>query len=114
MSQIRSATLLRALNISISIIAARVILFTIFIVYILVFDGKLKAEPVFVTMSIFNTLRHTMTWLFPNSISLAAEVYVSCGRVQVCNWFNLALLIAYCTNNIEILTEIFASRRSRN
>ena len=82
MSKIRSATFLRALNISISIIAARVILFTIFIVYILL-GGKLEAEVVFVTMSIFNTLRHTMTWFFPQSIALAAEIYVSCKRVQV-------------------------------
>lgn len=82
MARIRQATLLRALNISISIIAARVILFTIFIIYVLM-GGHLKAEPVFVVMSIFNTLRHTMTWFFPQSIALAAEVSVSCGRVQV-------------------------------
>jgi hypothetical protein len=81
-SKIRQATFLRALNISISLISARVILFVIFIIYVLM-GGHLKAEPVFVVMSIFNALRHTMTWLFPQSIALATEVYVSCGRVQV-------------------------------
>jgi hypothetical protein len=82
MSKIRQATFLRALNISISIISARIILFVIFIIYVLI-GGHLKAEPVFVVMAIFNTLRHTMTWLFPQSIALTAEIYVSCGRVQV-------------------------------
>ncbi|CAG2180046.1 unnamed protein product, partial [Oppiella nova] len=81
MSKIRGSTLLRALNISISIISAKVIIFTIFIVYVLIGE-HLSAEKVFVTMAIFNTIRLTMTSFFPYMIGYAAEIYVSCKRVQ--------------------------------
>ena len=54
--------------------------------YILIFPKeKLTAEKVFVVMTIFNTLRHTMTWMFPQSVGIGSELYVSCLRVQVCN-----------------------------
>ena len=84
MSKIRGSTLLRALNISISIISAKVIVFTIFIAYVLTGE-HLSAEKVFVTMAIFNTIRLTMTSFFPYMIGYAAEIYVSCKRVQVCD-----------------------------
>lgn len=82
MRKIRSATLLRALNISISQIAARVIVFCIFITYALL-GGNLAAERVFVVMTIFKNCQNTMTWFFPQSVALSAEIYVSCKRVQV-------------------------------
>ncbi|CAG2178982.1 unnamed protein product, partial [Oppiella nova] len=116
MSKIRGSTLLRALNISISIISDKVIVFTIFIVYVLIGE-HLSAEKVFVTMAIFNTIRLTMTFFFPNMIGYAAEIYVSCKRVQVCDpvkgiqykdsdldvkknsdGFNIALIDAQMTN----------------
>lgn len=81
MIQIRNATFLRAMNISISLVAGRIILFSMFITYVL--QGHfLNADKVFVVMTIVNTLRHTMTWLFPNSIALLSELSVSCKRVQ--------------------------------
>jgi hypothetical protein len=43
----------------------------------------LNAEAVFVTMAFFNTLRITMTWFFPQSIALGAELMISCKRIQV-------------------------------
>ena len=82
MAKIRQATFLRALNISISVVAGRIILFAIFITYV-VQGNTLNADKVFVVMSVINTVRHTMTWLFPNSIALFSELIVSCKRVQV-------------------------------
>jgi hypothetical protein len=43
----------------------------------------LNAEAVFVTMALFNTLRLTITLYFPRSISLGAELMISCERIQV-------------------------------
>ncbi|CAG2163514.1 unnamed protein product [Oppiella nova] len=108
MAKIRGSTLLRALNISISIIAARVILFAIFIVYVLL-GGQLKAETVFVTMSIFNTIRNTMTWFFPQSIALAAEIYVSCQRVQ-----RFLLLEEIENQSIEYKDNDFVNEKNKN
>ncbi|XP_027205501.2 ATP-binding cassette subfamily C member 4-like [Dermatophagoides pteronyssinus] len=79
--QIRNATFLRAMNISISLVAGRIVLFAMFITYVL--EGHfLNADKVFVVMTVVNTLRHTMTWLFPNSIALLSELSVSCNRIQ--------------------------------
>ncbi|XP_054158176.1 ATP-binding cassette sub-family C member 4-like [Oppia nitens] len=81
MKQIQKSILLKALNGSISTISPRVIIFVVLITH-LVLGGKLTAETVFVTMSIFNELRFTMTFAFPQSIALTAELYVSCKRIQ--------------------------------
>lgn len=79
---IRKATMLRALNISISLVSGRLLIFAIFMVYVIQ-GNTLNADKVFVVMSIINTLRHTMTWLFPNSIALLSELIVSGQRIQV-------------------------------
>ena len=77
---------MRAFNIALSITISRIILFCCFVTYVLVFPTeRLSAEQVFVVMTIFNTLRHTMTWMFPQSVGIGSELYVSCLRVQVCN-----------------------------
>lgn len=52
------------------------------VVYVI--EGNtLNSDKVFVVMSIVNTIRHTMTWLFPNSIAIFSELLVSCKRIQV-------------------------------
>jgi hypothetical protein len=43
----------------------------------------LNAEAVFVTMALFNTLKNTMTFNFPQAISLGAELMISSKRIQV-------------------------------
>ena len=81
MAKIRIATLLRALNLSISVISQRIILFVIFIAYVRG-NNKLSAEKVFVVMLIISFVRHKMTWLFPNSVALLYELKVSTRRIQ--------------------------------
>ncbi|XP_054158234.1 ATP-binding cassette sub-family C member 4-like, partial [Oppia nitens] len=81
MKQIQKSILLKALNGAISMISPRVIIFVVLITH-LVLGGKLTAETVFVTMSVFNGLQFTMTTAFPQSVALAAELYVSCKRIQ--------------------------------
>ncbi len=82
MERIRRACYLKAINLSIFFVASRMILFVCFVTFVLT-GHTLNAEAVFVTMALFNTLRITMTWLFPQSISLGAEVMISCKRIQV-------------------------------
>ena len=84
MVKIRLATLLRAFNLALSNTISRIILFCCFVTYVLVYpDEKLTAQKVFVVMTIFNTLKQTMTWMFPQSVGVGSELYVSCLRVQV-------------------------------
>jgi len=84
MSEIQNSILLRALNNIIGDMTPRAVIFAIFIVYVVI-TGHLGAEAVFVTMTIFNDLRMTMTFGFTQSIALSAELYVSCKRIQVLN-----------------------------
>lgn len=81
MGRIRRACFLKAVNLSIFFVASRVILFGCFITYVLL-GNQLSATGVFVTMALFNTLRITMTWLFPQAVALGAELLVSCRRIQ--------------------------------
>lgn len=81
MSKICQATFLRALNISIAVVAGRIVLFAILVTYI--FQGnKLNAHVVFVVMSYVYQVRHTLTWLFPNVVALFSEIAVSSKRIQ--------------------------------
>ncbi len=79
---IRRACFLKAINLSIFFVFPRMILFFCFVTFVLT-GHTLNAEAVFVTMALFNTLRITMTGYFPQSISLGAEVMISCKRIQV-------------------------------
>ena len=57
-------------------------LFGSFIIYIFL-GNVLDAEAVFVSMSLFNTLRLTMTYFFPMAVSQGSELLVVFKRVQV-------------------------------
>jgi len=45
--------------------------------------GKLNSETIFVTIALFESLRYSMTWMFPQAVSGASEILVSCKRMQV-------------------------------
>ncbi|CAG2179010.1 unnamed protein product, partial [Oppiella nova] len=79
--RIQRSCLLKAINLSLFFVASRVILFAAFITYVLT-GNLLTAKAVFVTMALFNTLRITLTLLFPNAIAQWAELKVSCSRIQ--------------------------------
>ena len=99
MSEIRKSILLKAFNNCIAMMTPRVVTFTIFVIHVLItghlgnFNQLTKlfyhliqwtgAEAVFVTMTVFNNLRFTMSYGFQQSIALTAELYVSCKRIQV-------------------------------
>ncbi|KAI1287409.1 ATP-binding cassette sub-family C member 4 [Halotydeus destructor] len=81
-NSIRRSCFLKATNISVFLISAKVILFASLITYILACGGELTAETVFVAMSLINVMRLTMTSLFPYAIQTGAEALVSCHRIQ--------------------------------
>ena len=57
-------------------------LFASFIVYIFI-GGRLDAETVFVTMSLFNALKSPVTKHLPQAIGTGAETLVALKRVRV-------------------------------
>ncbi|CAG2111248.1 unnamed protein product [Medioppia subpectinata] len=80
--RIRLGCFLKAINLSIYYAASHIILFAVFITYVLT-GNVLTAKAVFVSMSLFSTLRTTMTLQFPDAIRTTAELLVSCQRIQV-------------------------------
>lgn len=81
-SRIRTASFLKAINLALSFITTRIILFLVLLTYIWL--GNLPtARVVFVTMALLNVIRGTVTTYFPQAVAALAEVKVSCGRIQV-------------------------------
>ncbi|CAG2178373.1 unnamed protein product, partial [Oppiella nova] len=78
---IQRAHFLNAINLSVYLAAPRIILFACFMAYVLT-GNLLTAKAVFITMSLFNTLRTTLMTLFPYAIAQWAELMVSCSRIQ--------------------------------
>ncbi|XP_053204533.1 ATP-binding cassette sub-family C member 4-like isoform X2 [Panonychus citri] len=71
---------LRAINMSLSFVTTRVIIFSCFVTHILR-GFPLKADAIFVTLALFNTLRITLTLQFPQAVSTFFEALVSCKRI---------------------------------
>ncbi|CAG2167003.1 unnamed protein product [Oppiella nova] len=80
-NRVRMACFLRVINLSVYLVASRIVVFACFIAYVLT-GNLLTARAVFVTMTLFNTLRMTMTLQFPQAVAQGAELLVSCGRIQ--------------------------------
>ncbi|XP_074597278.1 ATP-binding cassette sub-family C member 4-like [Brevipalpus obovatus] len=80
-SRIRTACFLKAINLALSFITTRIILFSVLLTYIWL--GNLPtARVVFVTMALLNVIRGTVTTYFPQAVAALAEFKVSCGRIQ--------------------------------
>lgn len=88
---IKRSSLLRAINGALYFVATRLMLFASFIIHI-VLGGKLDAETVFVTMSLFNNMRVPVTNQFPAAIALIGETLVSCKRIQVRETLSLSCM----------------------
>ncbi len=82
MEQISMASIIKAMTLSLSFVSGRLVMFLSFVTYILM-GGKLNSESIFVTIALFERLRYSMTWMFPQAVSGASEILVSCKRMQV-------------------------------
>ncbi|CAG2117708.1 unnamed protein product, partial [Medioppia subpectinata] len=72
-NDIRKVCYLKAINLSLFLIATKIILFFCFLTYVLL-GHVLSSKSVFVTMALFNMLRITLTWIFPQGIAQGAEL----------------------------------------
>nr|AHK05652.1 ATP-binding cassette transporter sub-family C member 4 [Tigriopus japonicus] len=81
MDVIRRTAYFRGFNFSFFFVASKVILLAILIPYVL--TGQIiNAEKVFLTLSLYNTVRLSMTLFVPFAISMGSEGLVSIGRIQ--------------------------------
>lgn len=80
--KIRTGLLFKGINMSMFFVTSRIILFVCFILFIIL-GNTLTAEAVFVSMAVFNTLRIVFTLMFPQAITNASELKITCKRIEV-------------------------------
>ncbi|XP_074603997.1 ATP-binding cassette subfamily C member 4-like [Brevipalpus obovatus] len=106
MKKVRVATMLKAFNLALSFVTAKLILFACFLTYLLL-GNRLTARKVFVTVALFNTVKSTLTTQFPTAISVISDLLVTIERI---NNFLLLPEVASthrpCQENEEISVEV--------
>uniref|UniRef100_A0A4W3I4Q7 ATP binding cassette subfamily C member 4 (PEL blood group) n=1 Tax=Callorhinchus milii TaxID=7868 RepID=A0A4W3I4Q7_CALMI len=80
-SQILKSSYLRGLNMASFFIASKMILFFTFTVYVLL-GNPITASRVFVTVSLYNAVRLTVTLFFPSAIQTVSEGLISIKRIK--------------------------------
>ncbi|CAL1598298.1 unnamed protein product [Knipowitschia caucasica] len=80
-SKVLKSSHLRGLNMASFFCASKIILFCTFTVYVLL-GNTLSASRVFVTVSLYASVRLTVTLFFPNAIETLFESRVSVRRIQ--------------------------------
>ncbi|KAH8009213.1 hypothetical protein HPB51_012711 [Rhipicephalus microplus] len=79
---IQRTSVLRAVNMGLFFMSSKLVLFLCFVTFALL-GNTLTSECVFVSMSLFNSLRLAMTLYFPFGVGQGAETLISVKRLQV-------------------------------
>ncbi|KAK5891406.1 hypothetical protein CgunFtcFv8_018661 [Champsocephalus gunnari] len=79
--QILKSSYLRGLNMASSFASSKIIVFITFTVYVLL-GNTIDASTVFVTVSLYGTIKLTVTLLFPLAIEKLSETAVSVRRIE--------------------------------
>jgi len=82
MSKVGWTYVLRAVNLSLSFVLSKLIVFATLATFVIWGKGELTAENVFVAMSLFQNVRQCMTVNFPNGIASISETKVVLRRVE--------------------------------
>ena len=78
--KIRKSAFLRAINISLFYVSAKIIIFLIFSIWVMQ-GNDLDAKTVFLTFALMNHVRLSITLFFPNAISFGGEGLISFKRI---------------------------------
>lgn len=81
-SQILKSSYLRGLNMASFFASSKVIVFVTFTVYALL-GNSISASSVFVTVSLYGTIKLTVTLFFPLAVEKLSETAVSIQRILV-------------------------------
>ncbi|XP_029941882.1 multidrug resistance-associated protein 4-like [Salarias fasciatus] len=80
-SQVLKSSYLRGLNMASFFASSKIIVFVTFTVYTLL-GNAITASTVFVTVSLYGTIKLTVTLFFPLAVEKLSETLVSVGRIQ--------------------------------
>lgn len=98
--QILKSSYLRGLNMASFFASSKIIVFITFTVYVLL-GNTLDASSVFVTVSLYGTIKLTVTLFLPLAIEKLSETAVSVRRIEViwfiCSTLEMCLSELLCT-----------------
>lgn len=80
-NKIKKSAFLRALNISLFYVSSKVIIFVIMSIWVIFYQNHLDPKTVFLTLSLMNHVRFTITLMMPNAISYGSEGMISFDRI---------------------------------
>ena len=80
--RIMKASYARAVSFSPFFYSGKIVVYFTFLTYVLM-GNKLTAEIVFVTISLYNSLRLAVVFRFPFAVQLGSEALVAMDRIQV-------------------------------
>ncbi|XP_077286529.1 putative multidrug resistance-associated protein lethal(2)03659 [Arctopsyche grandis] len=80
-NKIKHMSYIRGIILSFGMFGTRFAMFCSILVYVL-FGNIVTAEKVFIVTSFYNTIRQSLTVLFPTAIAMAAEIRVTLNRLQ--------------------------------
>ncbi|CAG2107276.1 unnamed protein product [Medioppia subpectinata] len=81
MTQIKRIALLRAVNMALYFVSGKLLAFLCLVAFVLN-GGTITAPLVFVTITLFNNARTSLTLYFPNGVAQGSEALVSIKRLQ--------------------------------
>ncbi|XP_030265342.1 multidrug resistance-associated protein 4-like [Sparus aurata] len=97
--QILRSSYLRGLNMASFFAGSKIIVFVTFTVYVLL-GNTISASTVFVTVSLYGTIKLTVTLFFPLAVEKLSETVVSIRRIK-----NFLLLLDVESRNLELPLE---------
>ena len=82
MDVVSRINLFRGFNVTYSNVTTTIAFVVILVPYITVAGGTLRAESIFLVLSLFSIVKQSMTDLVPNSMKMIGEALISIGRIE--------------------------------
>lgn len=92
--------------------ASKIIIFITFTLYVLL-GNTISASRVFVTVSLYSSVRLTVTLFFPNAIEKLFECRVSVRRIQVCLRHFFSFSLTRGSDGLFIRSPVFENARKK-
>ena len=82
MDVVSRINIFRGFNVTYSNVTTTIAFVVILVPYIIVEGGTLRAESIFLVLSLFSIVKQSMTDLVPNSMKMIGEALISIGRIE--------------------------------
>lgn len=97
-SHLKVPSMVRSATLSFSMVSSRVIMYFSFILYLILMDTneRFRPEIMFVSVTLFERLRYSLTWTFPQAYTCLLDFMASCNRID-----ELVSMPEHCAKSVE-------------